>query len=217
MSLAITLCMCYVYSLELIFVYVKPFLSFERSFIFTELTEALHITLKICAIASLCSMLPLLCYQLWCFLLPSLYNLERHRCSIFLLTSTLLSAMALLSVHLLILPEIATILLGFEIKSQVLVIQLEARIDSYVNWSSKLFLAVLLCGQLPLISYLSFRVGLLDPNLLTRNRKALLALSLLMAALLSPPDLIAQWLFAISISCWIETIIWLGMICSRKR
>jgi sec-independent protein translocase protein TatC len=128
-----------------------------------------------------------------------------------------LSAMALLSVYSLILPEIATILLGFEIKNQILIIQLEARIDSYINWSSKVFLAVLLCGQLPLISYVAFRVGLLAPNLLTKKRKPLLALSLLMAAFLSPPDLIAQWLVTIFISCWIETIIWLGMICNRKR
>lgn len=173
LSLAITLCICYIYSKELIFLYVKPFVSLERSFIFTELTEALYITLEICVIISLCLVFPLLCYQACCFFLPSLYNRERKRWSLFLSISTLLSILALLSVYLLVLPEIASILLMFEIKSQILTIQLEARIDSYVNWSSKIFLAVLVYGQLPLLSYMAFHLGLLSPGLFIRKRSHL--------------------------------------------
>ena len=214
---AITLCICYIYSKELVFLYVKPFISLERSFIFTELTEALYVTLEICVITSLCLVFPLLCYQTWCFFVPSLYNRERKRWSMFLSISTLLSILALLSVYLLVLPEIASLLLMFEIKSQILTIQLEARIDSYVNWSSKIFLAVLVYGQLPLLSYIAYHIGLLSPGLLIRNRKLLFGLSLLVAALLSPPDVIAQWLVTIFIWSWIEVIIFIGMVYNRRK
>lgn len=215
-SFAITSSVCYIYSLELIFLYVKPFLSFEKSFIFTELTEALYVTLEICIITSLSLVFPLLCYQAWCFLLPSFYNLERRGWSLFLLLSILFSFLALLSVYLLILPGIAGVLLQFEIKSQILTIQLEARIDSYVDWSSKIFLGVLVYGQLPLLSYIGFYWGLLSPNLLIRRRRPLLALSILISALLSPPDLLTQWLVTVSILFWTEAIIWLGMVFNRR-
>ena len=217
LSFAITLCICYIYSRELVFLYVKPFISLERSFIFTELTEALYVTLEICVITSLCLLFPLLCYQIWCFFIPSLYNRERRRWSLFLSISTLLSILALLSVYRLVLPEIASILLMFEIKSQILTIQLEARIDSYVNWSSKIFLAVLLYGQLPLLSYIAYHLRLLSPGLLIKNRKLLFALSLLVAAFLSPPDVIAQWLVTLSMWSWIEVIIFLGIIYNIKK
>ncbi|BDA51694.1 Twin-arginine translocase subunit TatC-like protein (mitochondrion) [Coccomyxa sp. Obi] len=217
LSFAITLCICYIYSRELVFLYVKPFISLERSFIFTELTEALYVTLEICVITSLCLVFPLLCYQTWCFSVPSLYNRERKRWSLFLSISTLFSILALLSVYFLVLPEIASILLMFEIKSQILTIQLEARIDSYVNWSSKIFLAMLLYGQLPLLSYIAYHLGFLSPGLLIRNRKLLFALSLLVAALLSPPDVIAQWLVTISIWSWIEVVIFLGMVYNKRK
>ncbi len=217
LSFAITLCICYIYSRELVFLYVKPFISLERSFIFTELTEALYVTLEICVITSLCLVFPLLCYQTWCFFVPSFYNRERKRWSLFLSISVFLSILALLSVYLLVLPEIASILLMFEIKSQILTIQLEARIDSYVNWSSNIFLAVLVYGQLPLLSYIAYHLGLLSPGLLIKNRKLLFALSLLVAAFLSPPDVIAQWLVTISIWSWIEAIIFLGMVHNRRK
>lgn len=217
LSLLSTLCICYVYSLELVFLYVKPFLSFERSFIFTELTEALYVTLKICVITSLCLVFPLFCYQAWCFFVPSLYYSERAGWSLFCLISTLLSMLALLSVYQYILPGIAAILLQFEIKSEILTIQLEARIDSYVNWSSKIFIVVLVYGQLPLLSYMGFCLGLLSSDLLIKRRKVLVVLSLLIAAFLSPPDLLAQILTTLFILFWIESIIWLGMIFNRRR
>ena len=150
------------------------------------------------------------------FFVPSLYNRERKRWSIFSLISTFLSILALLSVYFLVLPEIASILLIFEIKSQILTIQLEARIDSYVKWSSKIFLVVLLYGQLPLLSYIAYHLGLLSPGLLIKNRKLLFALSLLVAALLSPPDVIAQWVITIFIWSWIEVIIFLGVVYNRS-
>lgn len=217
LSFAITLCISYIYSKELVFLYVKPFISLERSFIFTELTEALYVTLEICVITGVCLVFPLLCYQTWCFFVPSIYNRERKRWSLFLSISILFSILALLSVYLLVLPEIASILLMFEIKSQILTIQLEARIDSYVNWSSKIFLAVLVYAQLPLLSYMAYHLSLLSPSLLIRNRKLLFALSLLVAAFLSPPDVITQWLVTISIWSWIEVIIFLGMIYNRRK
>lgn len=216
LSFTITLCISYMYSRELVFFYVKPFVSLERSFIFTELTEALYVTLEICVITSFCLVFPLLCYQTWCFFVPSLYNRERKRWSIFSSISTFLSILALLSVYFLVLPEIASILLIFEIKSQILTIQLEARIDSYVKWSSKIFLVVLLYGQLPLLSYIAYHLGLLSPGLLIKNRKLLFALSLLVAALLSPPDVIAQWVITIFIWSWIEVIIFLGVVYNRS-
>lgn len=216
-SFVITLSLCYVHSLELIFLYVKPFLIFEKPFIFTELTEALYITLKICVISSLCVMSPLVCYQVWCFLVPSCYPHERRRWSNVLLSSNMLAAIGWLGVYMIVLPTLAAILLQFEIKTQLITIQLEARIDSYVKWSLQVFLAMGIVCQLPLLAYLAFQLGLFNSKVLSQNRRIAFVLFLLIAAFLSPPDIFAQLITTAFLFLCFETILWLGMVFSQMQ
>ena len=211
-SFLLTFSLAYTYSVELIFLYVKPFLIFEKPFIFTELTEALYITLKIAAIYTLYVMFPLVCYQIWCFLIPSCYPDERTRWSVLLLCSNILVLIGWLMMYEIVLPKLAGMLLQFEVKTQLLTIQLEARIDCYIKWSSQLFLVMTIVCQLPIVSYLVFQLGFFYPNMLSQNRRVVFLFCLLVAALLSPPDLVAQWATTIFLFVFFETTVWLGMV-----
>ena len=76
----------YFYSLELLYLFARPFLHsnhhqvfFEKGFIFTNLTEAFHTTLKICFIWSSVFLLPVFFYQKGCHLVNIFlkgYNIE---------------------------------------------------------------------------------------------------------------------------------------------
>ena len=211
-SFGLTTSFCYIYSIELIFLYVKPFLVFKKPFIFTELTEAFYVTLKICTVSGLYMMLPFVCYQAWCFIVPSCYCHEREKWSILLMFSNALVAFGWLGVYFIILPKLSAILLQFEIKNLLLTIQLEARISSYIRWSLQLFLAAGITCQLPLVSYIAFQIGAFNPKILSKNRRVVFAGSLLIAALVSPPDLLAQWLTTIFVFFSFEFLLWLGML-----
>ena len=211
-SFLLTFSLAYTYSVELIFLYVKPFLIFEKPFIFTELTEALYITLKIAAIYTLYVMFPLVCYQIWCFFIPSCYLDERTRWNVLLLCSNILVLIGWLIMYEILLPKLAGMLLQFEVKTQLLTIQLEARIDCYVKWSSQLFLVMSILCQLPILSYIVFQLGFFYPKMLSQNRRVVFLSCLLVAALLSPPDLVAQWAITIFLLVFFETTVWLGMV-----
>ncbi len=211
-SFLLTFSLAYIYSVELIFLYVKPFLIFEKPFIFTELTEALYITLKIAGIYTLYVMFPLVCYQIWCFFIPSCYIDERTRWSVLLLCSNILVLIGWLAIYEIVLPKLAGMLLQFEVKTQLLTIQLEARIDCYIKWSSQLFLVMAIVCQLPILSYLVFQLGFFYPKMLSQNRRIVFLFCLLVAALLSPPDLLAQWAITIFLLLFFETTVWLGMV-----
>ena len=211
-SFLLTFSLAYTYSVELIFLYVKPFLIFEKPFIFTELTEALYITLKIAAIYTLYVMFPLVCYQIWCFFIPSCYLDERTRWNVLLLCSNILVLIGWLIMYEILLPKLAGMLLQFEVKTQLLTIQLEARIDCYVKWSSQLFLVMSIVCQLPILSYIVFQLGFFYPKMLSQNRRVVFLFCLLVAALLSPPDLVAQWAITIFLLVFFETTVWLGMV-----
>ena len=216
LSLGLTVSLCYIYSVELIFLYVKPFLGFEKPFIFTELTEALYITLKICTVSGLYIMLPFICYQGWCFFVPSCYCHERRKWSTVLILSNALAVLGWLVVYFIILPKLSAILLQFEIKKLLLTIQLEARISSYIMWSLQVFFVMGAACQLPLASYVAFQVGVLNPKTLSKNRRVVLVSSIIIAALLSPPDLLTQLVTTVFFFFCSELILWLVMIFKQE-
>lgn len=78
-SFVITFSVCYYYSLELIFLFVKPLLKHHNIFMFTDLTEALYTTINHCLFTTIFVMSPFIFYQIWCFLIPSSFLCERNK------------------------------------------------------------------------------------------------------------------------------------------
>ena len=78
-SFLITFLMCYYYSLELIYLFVKPLLKYQNIFMFTDLTEALYTTITHCLLTTTFVILPFIVYQIWCFLIPSSFLCERNK------------------------------------------------------------------------------------------------------------------------------------------
>ncbi len=202
-SLGFALCMSYMSSTELLFLCIKPLLCLDKSFIFTELTEAFYVTLKVCTLWSLGSVLPVFLYHTWCFIAPGCFPLERERWGVFCLLCSCFAALAVGGAYNVVLPQAASILLTFEVADPVVSIQLQARIGPYIDLSLKIALLAIAILQFPLLFGVSFHLGVINPRLLTDNRKVVLLASLLLAALVSPPDVSAQSALAVVFSlCW---------------
>ena len=95
---------------------------------------------------------------------------------------------AIISAYNIVLPQAASVLLTFEVADPAVSIQLQARIGPYVDLSLKIALLAVAILQLPLVFGILFYLEALNPHLLTDNRKLLLLMSLIVAALMSPPD-----------------------------
>lgn len=216
-SFLITFFTCYYYSLELIYLFTRPFLHlnhhsalFDKGFIFTNLSEALHTTLKICFIWSFLLFLPFFFYQFWCFFTPSWFFFERARVRMYVLSATVCLFLGGLSFYFLVLPEFLEFLLNFKINTPLFTVQLEARIDSYVRVSTGVFLIVECIFQTPLLFSLLYFFGYVDSIFLSKNRKIFVFFLLFLSALLSPPDPFAEFLiFSFFISSF-ELFIWIG-------
>jgi sec-independent protein translocase protein TatC len=211
-ALSLALCTSYMCSTELLFLCMRPLLSLDKSFIFTELTEAFYVTLKMCALWSLGSICPLLLYHTWCFIAPASFPLERERWGVLCLMCSCFVFVAIISTYNIVLPQAASVLLTFEVTDPAVSIQLQARIGPYIDLSLKIALLAVVILQFPLVFGISFHLGALNPRLLTDNRKLLLLMSLMIAALVSPPDVSVQCTLALFFSlCW-EIVALLGFI-----
>lgn len=181
----------YCFSFELLYLFVQPFFA-PKIFIFTDLTEALSTTMKVCFIYSMVVSLPYFIYQIWCFLIPSLLIVERKKIKGFLALSFFLFFFSHFFLYFHLLPEIFYFLFTFEIKKELLTIQLEARINSYVEFTFYIYCLFFLFFQIPLLFVILFINNIVTPVHLSKFRKYYIFCSLLVAALLSPPEVVSQ-------------------------
>ena len=77
-SLFSTFFICYSFQLEILYIIGKPFLEFQHTFVFLELTEAFYTVLRISTSLTFLLICPFLFYHFWSFFVPSLL-LQRNK------------------------------------------------------------------------------------------------------------------------------------------
>jgi sec-independent protein translocase protein TatC len=192
----------YIKSFQLVYIFLLSFISFqssEKSFIFTDIHEAFSITITLCLFYTLIVCLPLICYQLFCFFLPSWYNYEGKNRNKLAITILLFWYLYVSSLHLYFIPELCSFFLQFQINTACLIIKLEARILSYVSWTIQLLFVFTLFFVFVIVLMWFIKTHLVKVKLLIEKRKYFLWTSFLFAAIISPPEFV----FQVGIACLI--------------
>ena len=194
-SIACAFIISYIKSFQLLHLFLLSFVSFqneEKFFIFTDIHEAFSITITVCLFTTFMVCLPLICYQTFCFLLPSWHNYESQRRNKLLITLLVFWYLYILLLHLYFIPELCSFLLEFQINASCLIIKLEARILSYVSWTIRLFFVFTIFFAFIIIVIWGVKIGFIKLELLMEKRQYALLASLLFAAIISPPEFVFQ-------------------------
>lgn len=103
-------------------------------------------------------------------------------------------------------------------KIEPILLELTARFDSYVKLSTRFYLSVLAFFQIPSIMILFYYYKIIDVYNLFKIRKFIIFSSLLIAAFISPPDIISQIVISICIFIFYEFCLFIGVFlnCSTK-
>ncbi len=186
---------CYIFSESIFQILIAPLKAVmpeNDQLIYTSLPEMFLTYLKVAFVAGILLSAPFLFYQMWMFIAPGLYRHEKKLVAPFVVTSTLLFMGGALFGYFIVFPFGFKFFIGFSNEY----VKALPSVKQYFSFSLKLLIAFGLIFELPVIIFFLAKLGLVTPELLRQKRKYAILLTFIVAALLTPPDVITQCMMA---------------------
>ena len=195
---------------------VQPFNAVKpegSKLIFTSLPEAFVTYLKIAFFSGLGLSLPVIFYQIWRFIAPGLYERERHYVLPFVLVSTLFFFSGAAFAFYVVFPVAFKFFLEVAGDSATAMLTLK----DYLSLVIQMLIAFGLTFELPVIMYFLAKLGVVNYSMLARSRKYALLIIVIVAAVLTPPDVISQILLSIPLLALYELSIWVAYVIEKRK
>lgn len=157
---------------------------------------------------------PYVLYQLWQFISPGLHENERKHSRGFIIISSLLFFIGVLFGYYVICPLSINFLANYNISDLV---ENQIDIGSYIALVRSTALASGIIFELPIIIYFLTKVGLVTPEILKKYRKYALVIVLILAAIITPPDIASQIIVAIPILILYQVSIYISKVVIRNQ
>ncbi|MCK4744083.1 MAG: twin-arginine translocase subunit TatC [Sulfuriflexus sp.] len=137
--------------------------------------------------------IPYLLYQAWSFIAPGLYKNERKLVVPLLVSSTLLFYAGIAFAYFLVFK----LVFGFFFAIAPEVVNVTPDINSYLDFTIKMFFAFGICFEVPIATILLCWTGMTSPDKLAEKRRYFIVGVLIISMLMTPPDIISQLLLGI--------------------
>ena len=150
---------------------------------------------------------PYVIYQFWSFIKPALYENERRHASgaVFVMSSLFL--LGVLFGYYLIVPFSIDFLGSYSISETV---ENQINILSYISTVTSIVIAGGIAFELPVVAFFLSKIGLLTPRFLRKFRRHSYVVLLIVAAIITPPDILSQMLVAIPLVFLYEASIFIS-------
>ncbi len=183
----------------------------ERQLNYSAPLEPFFIQCKISIIAGFILALPMVFYQLWLFCAPGLTRREKRLVVPFVTTATINFCIGALFFLIIIWPVIINFSLSYEAEG----LRSWFNLSAYVNFCLRLILIFGLIFELPIVTLLLSRMGLVTGKLLARNRKYAVLASAIVAAFHA--DLVTMFVVMVPLYLMYEVSIWVAFLFGKKK
>ncbi len=156
---------------------------------------------------------PYILFELWKFIKPALYDNEKKYGLLFIIVSSILFVLGILFGYFIITPLSVNFLGNYFVTSEI---QNNIDLSSYNSLVRTTVLANGIVFELPIIIFFLAKMGLITDIFLRENRKYALILVLLLAAIITPPDIVSQIIVAIPLMILYEASIYIAKFVGKK-
>jgi sec-independent protein translocase protein TatC len=155
---------------------------------------------------------PYILYQIWKFISPALYQKERKMAVWFIMGTSLLFFLGILFGYFLIMPLSINFLANYKISE---VVENNIDLDSYLSLVKTTVLSCGLVFELPIVIYFLAKVGLVTAEFLRKYRRYSYVIILIVAAIVTPPDVLSQTIVTIPLIILYEASIFIAARMNR--
>lgn len=179
--------------IDLIAIPIRAHMPPDAKLIAVGVFSPFFIPLKVLMMAGLLLALPWLMYQAWAFVAPGLYSHEKHFAVPLIFFGSLLAYVGIAFVQFFVLEKMFGFIQNFTPES----VAATPDIASYVEAILSLYLAFGMAFQVPIVVVLLVRFGLVTIEQLRDFRGYFVVVAFVIAAIVTPPDVISQLALAI--------------------
>jgi sec-independent protein translocase protein TatC len=174
----------------------------------TSVISPFVVPLKIMLMASFLIALPVVLWQVWAFVAPGLYSHEKKLVLPLVVSSTLLFFVGVAFCYFFVFGQVFKFIQGFAPKS----ITAAPDIEAYLSFVLTMFMAFGAAFEVPIVVVVLARMGLVPVDKLKAFRGYFVVLAFIIAAVITPPDVVSQLALAVPMCLLYEIGIWAAQL-----
>ncbi len=177
----------------------------------TSVISPFLVPLKILLMTAFLLALPVVLYQMWAFVAPGLYSHEKKLVLPLVVSSTLLFMVGVAFCYFFVFGQVFKFIQSFAPKS----ITAAPDIEAYLGFVISMFIAFGLAFEVPIVVIVLARMNVVTIEKLKDFRSYFIVLAFIIAAIVTPPDVVSQLALAIPMCILYEIGIWAAQLFIR--
>ncbi len=178
----------FIFSEEILMILERPYTATGMKLNVFNVTEGFLLRLKASLIAGLLIGFPVVVYEIWKYIAPAISKKDRKFARLSIIAAGILFFGGIVFTYFLMLPFAIKMLLSFTPASM----QNVQNASNYLTFVLLFSLGIAILFELPIVIMILTRIGLITPQFLIRKRKYAIVLIFVVAAIITPPDVLTQ-------------------------
>lgn len=181
------------------------------SMIATDVTSSFFVPMKVTMMVAFVIALPVVLYQVWAFVAPGLYQHEKRLAFPIVVSSFVLFLVGMAFAYYFVFPAVFKFMASYTPAG----VQMATDIDKYLSFVLTMFLVFGLAFEVPVVQMVLVKMGIVPLQKLRDFRQYFIVIAFVVAAIVTPPDVLSQLMLAIPLCLLYELGILLSGFISK--